>query len=197
MNESMFYLSTFHIKNSKKTGNTKMVKEYKLGDKDEKLEYTEELKRRAKLAHINLVNIDKYETKKYSKLCKTTYVVKVHLEYSENTLKNEIRQRAKQGDFFSPIALINIVYDMVNALAYLQENGYLHGAINPRLIYIFNKGRINQITKIGMKLSNKFETADTRIGIREGLINSYFDEGRLQTIFLSKESNIDFIEKLK
>ena len=174
-----------------------MVKEYKMNNKEEKIEYTKELQKRSKLAHKNLVNIDSYVTKKYSTLCKTTYVVEIQLEYSENTLKDEIRKRAQYKNYFSSMALIKMVYDLVAGLAYLQENGFVHGAINPKLIYIFNKGRVDQITKIGMKLSNKFETADTRIGIREGLINTYFDKERLKTIFLSGESNMDFIKKLK
>ena len=75
-------------------------------------------------------------------LDQTTYALYVLMELSEGDWDKEIKRKLKQRKNYSEKELINILYQLVSALLYIQEKYHIsHRDIKPQNVLVFSDGK--------------------------------------------------------
>lgn len=126
------------------------MKEKMVNTKDQ---FTKEIlsaRSRKKLKNDYLLELKDYSTRKKNDFCSTFYVLRTFYEFEPNHLKKEILDRKNKGENFSMEELTHLLYNTVEAGAYLQENGQNHGDIRPSQILVSKEGTF----KLGDRLND-------------------------------------------
>jgi hypothetical protein len=94
------------------------------------------------LNHNNIMKVIKIQ---FKCLDFTTYAINAVMEKAITDWNNEIKERAKNKNYYTEKELINIAAQIISGLAFLQENNIAHRDIKPQNILVFP----NNVYKIG------------------------------------------------
>lgn len=83
------------------------------------------------MTHPNVLPLVDYSFSKERSFCTTNYFLRQFFENPRSDLRREIERRAKAVDFFSPLDLTLVMYQLLDACKFLQQNKHSHGSISP------------------------------------------------------------------
>ena len=119
-------------------------------------EFNELVKIKKKLELINSLdhsNIMKVKKIQFKCLDFTTYAINTVMDKALSDWNNEIKQRAKNNNFYTEKELIDIAKQVISALAFLQKNNIAHRDIKPQNILIF-PNNVYKIADLGEMAQN-------------------------------------------
>jgi serine/threonine protein kinase len=126
------------------------MKEKVLNTEDQFTQEIAAARNRKKLKNDYILELKDYSTRKKNDFCSTFYVLRAFYDYEPNHLKKEILDRKNKGENFSMEELTHLLYNTVEAGAYLQENGQNHADIRPSQILVTKNGTF----KLGDRLND-------------------------------------------
>lgn len=85
--------------------------------------------------------------------CSTFYKLRSFYEYESNDMQREIKERQAQGRCFAMEELTHLLYNLIEAGTYLQQNSHPHGDIRPCFVHISERGQFILGDRMGDGLS--------------------------------------------
>lgn len=140
-------------------------KEYIKNSKEQFAEAILEAQNRLRLNNKYLIDLKNYSTRVKNDFCSTFYSIKLFYEFQTNNLQKEIRHRRDKGQDFSSLELTHLLYNIVEACSYLQDQGRAHGDIRPSSIAVLQDGN-------AFKLIDRPETTVKALAYQQSLIYS-------------------------
>lgn len=128
------FLGRVHILQHYATSQLLIMKERTANNKDHFREEEALIEKRAALRHPNVMILKDWSMKKESKLCAEFFILRTFFQYYIENVELIARKKTKEDQAFDDIELVQLVYDGIDALAYLQSQGYSHGFLRPELI---------------------------------------------------------------
>ena len=113
------------------------------------------------LNHKNLMKVNKIQ---FKCLDFTTYAINAVMEKAITDWNNEIKQRAKNKNYYTEKELVNIAKQVISGLAFLQENNIAHRDIKPQNILIF-PNNVYKVADLGEMIEN-IKGFDNQLTIR-------------------------------
>jgi hypothetical protein len=99
------------------------------------------IEKRDLLRHPNLMVLKDWSCEKTSNFCATFYKMKTFYLFHFNNVEEMVKQKLKEGKNFEDFELMQLLYDGVDVLSYMQANGFSHGFIRPELVLKDEKGQ--------------------------------------------------------
>ena len=133
-------------------GNTRrlMMKEKVFNSKADLTAEIEAVRRRIAVHNSNLLPLVDYSTGSRSDFCSTFYWIKLYFEYPDHDLEQELRRRARYNIVgLNGSELTHMLYQVSDAGAFLNANGFIHGDICPETIEMDNPERYRLVEKFG------------------------------------------------
>lgn len=137
------FFGDFFVYNAINGGSQIICVEKLFNDKESTLRDIEAKKKHILNKNEYLVNLLDYSVEVQSNWCSTFYLLKCFYEFVDRNLIGEILARKRlTGDKnrFKMEELTHLMYQQVNANAFLQERGICHGDISPNTLFISPKG---------------------------------------------------------
>jgi serine/threonine protein kinase len=141
-----------YLVQEKNTGNVFSMKKILLSEELDLEDIMKEYKLCYKLKHKNIVQIlGVYK----NKLDITTFGIYILMEIGSTDWEKEIKNHCQKNKYYTQKELINILIQLTNALAFLQEKNVSHRDIKPQNVLIF-KNNIYKLADFGeaKKISN-------------------------------------------
>jgi len=160
----------YTILKSSETGKFIMMKEKVLNTKETINTEITNARERTNISSPYLLNTLDYSTEKISDFCSTFYKIRSFNEFASNDLQREQKDRASKGDRFSMEELTHILYNMIYAGSYLQQNQRHHGDIRPCYIhmeedYSFNNSNSTKGYQLGDRMNEEITSEQNQINI--------------------------------
>lgn len=92
------------------------------------------IEKRDMLRHPNLMILKDWSVRKDSKVCATFYTLRSYYLYHLENCELIAKRQEKIGTPLEDHELMQLVYDGIDVLSYLESQGYNHGFIRPELI---------------------------------------------------------------
>lgn len=107
-------------------------------DRQELSREIELVRQRLSLTNQNVVNLLDYSIEVKKTFCSTMYNLKQYFEIPQKSLRRDIidRKSKKPQTFYNNRDLTFLLYQIIFANVHFQEQNYVHGDINPNLIYV-------------------------------------------------------------
>lgn len=118
-----------------------LVKEKTTNSKIELTHEISSVERRYNFRHPNLLDMVDWSVDKKSQMCATFYRIKTFFKFHPTTLNMLISKRRKEGNMLDDTEIMQLTYDGVDALGYLQSQNVSHGYIRPELIAVESNGQ--------------------------------------------------------
>ena len=99
------------------------------------------VERRYNFRHPNLLEMIDWSVKKQSQLCATFYKIRTFFKFHATNLNHLINQRKREGKMLDDTEIMQLTYDGVDALGYLQSQNTNHGYLRPELIAVESNGQ--------------------------------------------------------
>ena len=157
-------------------------KEYIKNSKEQFAQAIMEAQNRLRMNHKYLIEMKNYSTRVKNDFCSTFYSIKLFYEYQANNLQRETRHRKDKGQDFSSLELTHLLYNIVEAGAYLQDQGRSHGDIRPSSIAVLAEGN-------SFKLIDRPEPNMNALEYQRSLIYSGKDLYLPPALFLALKRN--------
>lgn len=97
--------------------------------------------RRFGMRHPNLVEMMDWAVESTSQLCATFYKLQTYYQFTPSNLGHYILKKKKENQYLDETEIMQLCYDGIDALAFLQTNNVNHGYIRPELIFVHPNGR--------------------------------------------------------
>ena len=146
-----------YLVESKETHTLFCLKKMITSNKKQFLDLSKEFLIFSKYPHPNILKILSFSNKK---LDSSTYCLYILMEVGKTDWEKEINQRLIKNNFYSEKELINILFQLVRALNYLQKNNISHRDIKAQNVLVFNNN-IYKIADFGE--AKKFNSASRDI----------------------------------
>ena len=130
-------------------------------------EFNELLKIKNKLELVNSLNhnnIMKVKEIQFKCLDFTTYAINTVMDKALTDRNNEIKQRAKNNNYYTQKELIDIAKQLISALSFLQKNNIAHRDIKPQNILVF-PNNVYKIADLG-EMAEDIKTFENRMTIK-------------------------------
>lgn len=118
-----------------------LVKEKTTNSKVELTHEISSVERRYNFRHPNLLDMVDWSVEKKSQMCATFYKIKTFFKFHPTTLNMLISKRRKEGNMLDDTEMMQLTYDGVDALGYLQSQNISHGFLRPELIAVEKNGQ--------------------------------------------------------
>ena len=146
-----------YLVESKETHTLFCLKKMITSNKKQFLDLSKEFLIFSKYPHPNILKILSFSNKK---LDSSTYCLYILMEVGKTDWEKEINQRLIKNNFYSEKELINILFQLVRALNYLQKNNISHRDIKAQNVLVFNNN-VYKIADFGE--AKKFNSASRDI----------------------------------
>lgn len=98
------------------------------------------IEKRSLMRHPNLMVVKDWSVKATTKICAEFYTIRAFYSYYLDNAELLSQRRLKQNQPLDDIELMQLVYDGIDVLSYLQTQGYHHGFIRPEMLARDDKG---------------------------------------------------------
>lgn len=122
------------------TQNLVIMKEKVANNADHARQEEALIEKRSLMRHPNLMVVKDWSVKSTTKICAEFYAVRAFYSYYLDNAELLAQRRAKQNQPLDDIELMQLVYDGIDVLSYLQTQGYHHGFIRPDMFARDEKG---------------------------------------------------------
>jgi len=118
------------------TGETVVLREIISNNKEEFEAELASLNSRVPIRHPNLINVMRVDSQTKSGYCSTHYKISLFIEYVEQNLEAELKNRISSQRQFNENEILTIADDLLTVLSDFQVKGISHGDVRP--LNIFN-----------------------------------------------------------
>jgi serine/threonine protein kinase len=131
-----YYLGDFLTEDDEVTGGELFRLKSLLGSQEEQELMFHNLETRQVIKHENLIELLNVKKETKSSWCSKTHFVYSAYEYFPLNLKKEVAKRKRNGNFFSSMQMLRLMFDAIDVFGFLQSNGIRHSDVNPNLIFL-------------------------------------------------------------
>lgn len=118
------------------TQNFVIMKERMANNADHARQEEALIEKRSLMRHPNLMVIKDWSVKSTSKLCAEFWTIRAFYNYYIENAEILAQRKAKENVPVDDVTLMQLLYDGIDVLSYLQSQGYHHGFIRPEMFAV-------------------------------------------------------------